>query len=60
MQGLKESVSVKNLIKIATSQGEILRENINFDYRFCPLNMPFFWAEFKLKFLALIPLKMKL
>ncbi len=38
-----------NLIKIATSQGEILRENINFDYRFCPLNMPF-WAEFKLNF----------
>ena len=24
--------------------------DINFDYRFCPLNMPFFWAEFKLNF----------
>ncbi len=39
--GLKGECISQNLIKIATSQGEI-RENINFDYRFCPLNMPFF------------------
>ncbi|MFK0394663.1 UDP-N-acetylmuramate dehydrogenase [Campylobacter jejuni] len=48
--GLKGECISQNLIKIATSQGEILRANINFDYRFCPLNTHFFWAEFKLNF----------
>ncbi|MBZ7951564.1 UDP-N-acetylmuramate dehydrogenase [Campylobacter sp. LH-2024] len=48
--GLKGECISQNLIKIATSKGEILRENIDFDYRFCPLKMPFFWAEFKLEF----------
>lgn len=48
--GLKGECISQNLIKIATSEGEILRANINFDYRFCPLNTHFFWAEFKLNF----------
>ncbi|TKX30879.1 UDP-N-acetylmuramate dehydrogenase [Campylobacter aviculae] len=48
--GLKGECISQNLLKIATSKGEILRENINFDYRFCPLKVPFFWAEFKLPF----------
>ncbi|MCW1360489.1 UDP-N-acetylmuramate dehydrogenase [Campylobacter sp. US33a] len=48
--GLKGECISQNLVKIATPKGEILRENIGFDYRFCPLNMPFFWAEFKLDF----------
>lgn len=43
--GLKDECISQNLVKIATSKGEILRENIDFSYRFCPLNMPFFWAE---------------
>ncbi|MDX2331358.1 UDP-N-acetylmuramate dehydrogenase [Campylobacter hepaticus] len=48
--GLKDECISQNLFKIATSKGEILKENINFDYRFCPLDLAFFWAEFKLKF----------
>lgn len=48
--GLKEECISQNLIKIATSKGEIMCENINFAYRFCPLQTPFFWAEFKLFF----------
>lgn len=48
--GLKNECISQNLIKIATSKDEILKENINFNYRFCPLKPPFFWAEFKLGF----------
>ncbi|TKX31132.1 UDP-N-acetylmuramate dehydrogenase [Campylobacter estrildidarum] len=48
--GLKGECISQNLVKIATSKGEILREDIDFDYRFCPLKIPFFWAEFKLGF----------
>ncbi|HED7912015.1 TPA: UDP-N-acetylmuramate dehydrogenase [Campylobacter coli] len=48
--GLKDECISQNLVKIATSKGEIVRENIDFSYRLCPLNMPFFWAEFKLGF----------
>lgn len=47
--GLKEENISNHLVKIMTSKGEILRENIAFAYRFCPLSMPFFWAEFKLE-----------
>lgn len=48
--GLKGECISKNLLKIFTSKGEILREDIAFDYRFCPLKLPFFLAEFKLSF----------
>ncbi len=47
--GLKNECISQNLIKIATSKGEISSENIEFNYRFCPLKTPFFWAEFKLR-----------
>lgn len=47
--GLKEENISNHLIKIMTSEGEIAREDIAFAYRFCPLSVPFFWAEFKLE-----------
>lgn len=47
--GLKEENISNHLMKIMTSEGEISRENIAFTYRFCPLSMPFFWAEFRLE-----------
>ncbi|MCR2054533.1 UDP-N-acetylmuramate dehydrogenase [Campylobacter helveticus] len=48
--GLKDCNISTNLSKIMTAKGEIKREDIAFSYRFCPLNMPFFWAEFKLNY----------
>lgn len=48
--GLKGECISENLLKISTSKGEISRQDIAFDYRFCPLELPFFWAEFKLSF----------
>ncbi|HEC1575289.1 TPA: UDP-N-acetylmuramate dehydrogenase [Campylobacter upsaliensis] len=48
--GLKDCDISTNLSKIMTAKGEIKRDEINFSYRFNPLKMPFFWAEFKLEF----------
>lgn len=48
--GLKDENISKYLLSIGTYKGEILKENIAFSYRFCPLNMPFFWAKFRLNF----------
>ncbi|MBS4275844.1 UDP-N-acetylmuramate dehydrogenase [Campylobacter vulpis] len=48
--GLKDCNISTNLSKIMTAKGEIKREDIDFAYRFCPLEMPLFWAEFKLKY----------
>ncbi|KAA6225115.1 MULTISPECIES: UDP-N-acetylmuramate dehydrogenase [unclassified Campylobacter] len=48
--GLKDENISLNLISITTSNKEILKENINFSYRFCDLKDIFFKAKFKLFF----------
>ena len=47
--GLKDENISHHLVKIMSARGEILRGDIAFSYRFCPLTLPYFWAEFKLE-----------
>ncbi len=48
--GLKNECVSENLMSVRTFSGEIEKEKIAFDYRFCGLCEPMFSAKFRLKF----------
>lgn len=48
--GLKDENISKNLLSVTLAKNELLREQIAFDYRFCPINEVMFSTKFKLNF----------
>lgn len=48
--GLKDECISKDLLSITLAKKELLKEQIAFNYRFCPINEVMFSAKFKLNF----------
>lgn len=48
--GLKDECISANLLSVNLAKNELLREEIAFSYRFCPINETMFSAKFRLKF----------